>query len=128
MYNEDWYRSLKKSPLNPPSYVFAIVWTILYILIGISFYFFIKENKFTASYGLAFFFLQLGLNIIWSPIFFRKRNISLSLIILVLLMISVGITIYFFYQVSTTAAYLLIPYLIWICFAGYLNYYILTHN
>lgn len=128
MYDSDWYKNLKKSPLNPPSGVFAIVWPILYILIACSFYFFIKENKFHASYGLALFFVQLGLNIFWSPIFFGKKNLTLAFIILILLIVSVGCTIYFFAKVSSTAAYLLVPYLIWLIFAGYLNYYILTHN
>lgn len=128
MYDSEWYSNLKKSPATPPSGVFPIVWTILYVLMACSFYFFIKENKFHASFGLALFFVQLGLNIFWSPVFFAQKNITLAFIILILLIVTVGFTIYFFGKVSSTSAYLLVPYFIWLCFAGYLNYFILTHN
>ena len=121
MYNSLWYNSLTKPLFAPPDWIFAPVWGILYVLIFASLilYFLKKENN--KENGYLFFGIQLFLNIIWSPVFFLAKNIIGALFIIVLLDIFVFLTIRKFYSVSKIAGILLIPYLIWIIFATYLN-------
>ena len=117
----DWYKSLKKSPLTPPSYVFGIVWPVLYFLILISFITYIPHST---TMGFVFFGIQLLLNLSWSPVFFRYKNPQLALGIVSLMWIFILLTILTFYKTSKLSAYLLIPYFIWVSFATYLNWYI----
>lgn len=125
----NWYNTLNKPPLTPPSEIFAPVWGIIYILIFLSFFIFMsaKTDKDKKS-GAGFFLIQLLLNFSWSPVFFYLHNIPLSLIIIILLMVFLILTIISFYKISKVSAYLLIPYLIWICFAAYLNLGIMVLN
>ena len=117
-----WYNTLNKPIITPPAGVFAPVWVILYILMGLSFYFFISKGF---SKGKIFptilFAIQLLLNIIWSPIFFALQNIGLALIIVILMWFSILLTIFTFYKYSKLASLLLIPYFLWVTFAVYLN-------
>ncbi len=124
-----WYLTLKKPSFNPPNWIFAPVWTFLFILIGLSFYFiwkkgYSRENKF------AFFvyFIQLFLNLLWSLLFFGLKNPFLGLVDIVLLLIFILINIYLFYKISKISAYLLLPYLLWVSFASILNFYIFILN
>ncbi len=122
MYNSIWYDSLVKPVLNPPSWIFPPVWSILYALIIISLFIYIFKNSLqNKSSGYVYFIIQLILNLAWSPIFFYFKNIGLALIIVVLLDYFVILTIKRFYSVSKISAILLIPYLLWILFATYLN-------
>lgn len=127
-----WYNSLKKSPLTPPAWTFSVVWPILYIMMFISMLLYILSyptgENVILSLGFLFFILQLGLNLAWSPVFFRLERICLSLLILVALLIFLCLTIFEFYKTSRTAAYFLIPYLVWSMFALYLNAYICLQN
>lgn len=129
MMNLDWYNMLNKPPFTPPSYIFAPVWFVMYILILISYIIFLKtnttESKISAN---IMFYIQLILNFLWSPVFFYMKNIQLSFVIICLLFISIILTILFFYRISKPAALLLIPYLIWVSFAIYLNYGFLVLN
>ena len=121
MYNSDWYNNLTKPFLAPPNEIFAPVWMVLYILIftALVFYFLKKtENK---ESGYLFFGIQLFLNIIWSPIFFMAKNIAGAFFVIILLDIFVVLTLIKFYSVKKIAGILLVPYLIWILFATYLN-------
>lgn len=122
MQNIDWYNTLNKPFLNPPEWIFAPVWTILYIMIIASFVFFIK-GKYSKgkTIPLIFFTIQMFLNIIWSGIFFGAENIKTALIILLLMWIFIILTIGTFYKYSKVAAILLIPYFLWCSFALYLN-------
>jgi len=124
--NKDWYKKIKKSGLTPPDRVFSIVWTILYILIIISLIIYVR-NKWS-KYGLLLFIIQLILNIIWTTIFFRYRLICLSVIDLLLLIVLVCLMIKEFYRVNKYSGYILIPYLIWLLLALYLNIYICLYN
>lgn len=129
MYNSVWFNSLTKPLLNPPSKIFPPVWTILYILIFVSLFLFINANTYYSKYrGYLYFTLQLILNLLWSPIFFLKHDIGLALFVIILLDIFVILTIKNFYRCSKLSAFLLVPYLLWIIFATYLNisYYILN--
>lgn len=118
----DIYKTLKKPPLAPPSWLFPVAWTLLYFLMGISLYL-IRMVKTTQDKNSAYiiFALQLLLNFLWSPVFFIARAFLPSLVILILLFVCVGVMIYAFYKFSRTAALLQIPYFLWLIFAGYLN-------
>ena len=128
MINRDWYNSIKKSKLSPPGYIFGIVWPILYILIFISFIIRFYNGIENNYLGLVFFVLQMVCNLIWSPLFFRYKKINWALFDLILTIIFTGLTIYYFNKKSKLSAYLLMPYMIWICFALYLNIYIVINN
>ncbi len=125
--NEEWYAKLKKSSLTPESYIFPIVWTLLYIMIAISGYKYISENS-EDAYGITIFSIQLFFNVIWTYLFFTLRKTKLALVDIGLLWVSLALTIKQFYKKSRIAAYLLIPYFAWVTFAGYLNYYIVKNN
>jgi len=124
--NKDWYKKIKKSGLTPPDRVFSIVWTILYILIIISLIIYVR-NKWS-KYGLLLFIIQFILNIIWTTIFFRYRLICLSVIDILLLIVLVCLMIKEYYRVNKYSGYILIPYLIWLLLALYLNIYICLYN
>ncbi len=116
------YKDFNRPPLAPPSWLFPVVWTILYILMGVSFYLVrktkTKRNK-TNAYIL--FAVQLFLNFIWSPIFFIGKAYLTAFIVLVALLLSViGMTVSF-YRINKLSGYLQIPYIIWLLIAGYLN-------
>lgn len=130
-----WYDSIKKSPLTPPPIVFSIVWPILYTLMFISLvlYVYTYSNMFPKknsllSLGVLLFFIQLIFNLMWSPIFFRYHQICLSILIILAILVFLLLTMIQFYKISPTSFYLLLPYLIWSCFALYLNIYICVSN
>lgn len=117
------FSSVNQPSFSPPGYVFMIVWIILYILMGISLYLVDKDK--TSVYV---YFSQLVVNSLWTLIFFGFKNYLLSLLWIILL---IGLVIYMiitFYKVNKTAAYLQIPYLLWISFATVLNYFIYMLN
>lgn len=111
------YNSLVKPPLSPPSIVFPIVWTILYVLMGISYYLLKNPGK----KEKIIYFVQLGVNALWSLFFFIGKFYLFSFIWIILLDVLVIFMIGIFYQNSKISGYLQIPYLIWILFATYLN-------
>lgn len=127
---DSWYINLKKSPLTPPGYVFSIVWIILYIMISISVWIILtlqkKENQLTLP--IILFIIQLILNFLWSPLFFKYHLIYESLFLLFVIWMLVLIIIYLFYSIDKNASILLIPYIIWLSFALYLNFYIAKNN
>tara|TARA_R110000868_G_scaffold79850_4_gene227055 strand:- start:53202 stop:53627 length:426 start_codon:yes stop_codon:yes gene_type:complete len=125
-----WYLELNKPSFNPPNWLFAPVWTILYIMMGVAagivwakgfYHIWVK----TALYH---FGIQLLFNALWSIIFFGFKNPFAALLVILTLLILLIFTIKWFKVVSTTAAYLLIPYLLWVCFATALNYKIWELN
>lgn len=122
MKNMLWYNSLNKPVLTPPDWVFAPVWSGLYILMTISLILVVKAPS-TRSKRLALtiFFLQLLLNLIWTPVFLGAQRIGFAGIICSILLILVVINIRLFYKISKLAAYLLVPYFLWIFMATYLN-------
>jgi len=127
-----WYKSLNQSPLTPPSWVFPIAWTILYILIIASGMVFLSATT-TISAGVrstGFFYYCAAwvLNLSWSQIFFRFQRADLSFVVILGMLAFIALNIRAFYPVSRLAAYLLVPYLAWVSFATYLNGYILFMN
>ena len=124
--NMDTYSEINKPFLSPPGIVFPIVWTILYILMGVSKYLISKENNNeTAS---LIYYIQLIINVIWPLVFFNAREYLVALAIIIILIIFVITMIIEFRKLNKTAAYLQIPYLIWLLFATYLNYQVLILN
>lgn len=115
------FDSLIKPVLAPPGFIFPIVWTILYVLMGISSYLVYQENDYSSSCCLKIYALNLFVNFLWSPIFFGLNLRLFALIWIILLDIIVVYMIVCFYKVNKKAAYLQIPYLVWCLFATYLN-------
>lgn len=126
--NMDVYSSLNKPPLSPPGILFPIVWTILYILMGISSYLIYSSDNVHKSSALKTYALQLFFNFCWTIIFFRFSLYLAALIWLVMLIILIINMIRQFYSINPIAAYLQIPYLLWCLFAVYLNFLIYIRN
>ena len=122
------FDSLVKPLLSPPGFIFPIVWTILYVLMGISSYIIYNENDYQSSCCLKIYAINLFVNFLWSPIFFGLNLRLFSFIWIIILDIVIIYMIICFYKVNKKAALLQIPYLIWSLFATYLNlaYYILN--
>lgn len=125
-----WYATLNKPPFAPPNWLFGPVWTLLYFLMGVSFYLIWKQdwNKKKVRLAGMYFLGQLGLNFIWSPIFFGLRAPLLGLIVIVVMWVLIMITMKKFYPLSRAAFYLLMPYLLWVSFATVLNAAIVVLN
>lgn len=119
-----WYAGLRKASLNPPPWIFAPVWTTLYLLMGIAAYLVWSKGLGTEGVksALIIFAIQLILNTLWSIIFFGLHNPAAALFEIVILWLAILLTIIFFYKVSPLASYLLLPYLAWVSFASYLNF------
>ena len=117
------FEQIAKPPLSPPGWLFPVVWTILYILMGIASYliYTAKYSAGMAGNALLFYLLQFVFNFFWSIIFFNMEAYLLAFIWLLLLLILIIITTIKFYKISKPAAYLMIPYILWVAFAGYLN-------
>jgi len=117
------FSRLNQPPLSPPGILFPIVWTILYTLMGIASYLVYSsgKEKEEINNALLIYFLQLAVNFFWSIFFFNLEWYTFAFFWLVLLWVLIFYTIRLFYPISNTAAYLLIPYLLWVTFAGYLN-------
>lgn len=125
------YENLAKPIFSPPSIVFPIVWTILYILVGIASYkvYILKYDNIDVSSAIFVYGIQLLLNFLWPLIFFGFRLYGLAFIELILLIIFVVLTIIRFYQkAGIKVVLLLLPYLIWLIYAGVLNFFIWMLN
>ena len=122
------FNMFTKPFLAPPGFVFPIVWTILYVLMGISSYLIYSENDYHSNCCLKIYIINLFINFLWSPIFFGLNLRLFAFIWIILLDLVVVYMILCFYKVNKKAAYLQIPYLIWCLFATYLNlaFYILN--
>jgi len=126
----NWYDALNKPFFAPPNWIFGPVWTILYFMIGVSFYLIWRQgfkNKKEKTAGL-YFLTQLGLNLIWTPIFFGLQAPLPGLIVNVALLGFIIMPLRHLYPLSKWAAYLLIPYLVWVSFATLLNAAIFVLN
>ena len=118
-----WYQFLNRPVFSPPNWIFAPVWTILYILMGISLYLAWRRRA-----RLTWFWLQLVLNANWSSVFFGLRSPKLALLNIIVLWLSIVLAIKDFRRKSVFAAWLLVPYLAWVTFATYLNWAIMRLN
>lgn len=126
--NMSSYTALNKPAFSPPGYIFPIVWTILYILMGISSYIVYSSNSPNKAKALLIYGIQLFFNFCWSILFFGFNLYLLAFIWLIALIFIIIIMIREFYAVTPLAAYLQIPYLIWCIFAAYLNLFLFIMN
>ena len=117
----EFYQSLKQPPLSPPGWVFPLAWTILYSLMGVAAYLVWMQDSTGRNGALFFYGLQLIFNFVWPLLFFNARAYLASLIWLLLLWVLILITTARFFQETKAAGWLMIPYLLWVAFAGYLN-------
>jgi len=117
-----WYTTLHKPSFNPPNYLFGPVWSLLYLLMGVSLFLILKEEKSPArSKAIAAFTIQLVLNFFWSIIFFRFHAVGLALAEIVLMWLAIVWMIVTFYWVNKIASLIQIPYIAWVSFASVLN-------
>jgi translocator protein len=123
-----WYVTLNKPFFSPPNWIFGPVWTILYILMGVSLYLVWNSKVKHQQKALKLFLVQLALNALWSIIFFGMKNPTLALVNIVALWITIFFTIKTFRPISKLAANLLIPYILWVSFAFLLNLMIVILN
>ena len=126
--NMNIYDKINEPPLSPPGWLFPVVWTILYILMGISAAIVFTSDSPQKDDALFIYAVSLALNFSWSIFFFNMQAFILSFIILVALWLSIIITIIKYYKINKLAAWLQTPYLLWVTFAGYLNFAIILLN
>ena len=125
-----WYTALIKPGFNPPNWIFGPVWTLLYLLMGFSLFLVWKQGlkKKYVKEGLIIFGIQISLNVLWSLFFFGLQNPLLAFIEIIILWTAVLFMIIYFYKVNKTAAYVQIPYILWVSFAALLNLSIVLLN
>ena len=124
-----WFADLVKPDIYPPPATFGIVWSLLYLMMGIAAALIAAaRNAAERGIALAMFAVQLVLNLAWTPLFFGAHQMTWALYLLIVLDIAVAITVYLFWKVRTRAALLLLPYLAWVCFATLLNWQFLQLN
>ena len=125
-----WYVLANKPPYNPPSWLFAPVWTALYIMMGIALYLVRKSavDKALKKQAIILFSAQLLLNFAWSFIFFYAKQPGWAFADIIALWLFILLTIVWFSKISSAAAWLLVPYIFWVSFASLLNFYIWQHN
>lgn len=121
------FQSINKPALSPPGWLFPVAWTILYILMGIASYLVFTSEKSNKT-AISVYGIQLVFNFLWPIFFFNLESFLFSFIWLVILWIIILTTMVLFYRIFKAAGYLLLPYLLWVTFAGYLNLYIYLLN
>lgn len=119
-----WYATLLKPALNPPAWIFGPVWTMLYFLMGVAVFLIWKKGfeRRCVKIALIIFDIQLALNVFWSIIFFGWQSPGGAFVEIIFLWLAILVTIIMFAKISRPAAWLLFPYIIWVSFAGYLNF------
>ena len=127
---DSWYQTIQRPSWNPPNWIFAPVWTTLYILMGIALYLIWKADSDTPvkKYAITLFAVQLILNFFWSFIFFSQHQPGWAFVEIVVMWLMILLTIFAFAKINTTAAWLLVPYISWVSFAAILNFTIWKLN
>ena len=124
-----WYAELRKPSFNPPNWIFAPVWSTLYLLMALSAWLVWRRAGWTgARFALALFFGQLALNVAWSGLFFALRRPGMALVEIVFLLGAIVATALAFRSVSGLAFWLMVPYTVWVAFAALLNFKIWRLN
>ena len=119
-FKDPWYSQLVKSNFNPPDWIFAPVWTTLYLMMTLAIWFF-WHSKNKEIKTIYIYFIHIVFNTTWSIVFFGLHQILLALIVLLILIILIIILILKFKRVNKVSSYLMIPYLLWSCYALFLN-------
>lgn len=117
----EWYPFIIKPSWNPPNWIFGPVWSLLYIMIGVVFALIWHSEKLDKRKAYRLFFIQFCLNLAWTPIFFNFHQIAFAFVEIIFMLIFIYLTIIEFYKINRKAAYLLVPYAIWVSFATILN-------
>ena len=120
-FKDPWYSQLVKSNFNPPDWIFAPVWTALYLMMTLAIWFFWHSKNRNLS-TVYLYFIHILFNTTWSIVFFGLHQILLALIVLMILIILIIILILRFKRVNNVSSYLMIPYLLWSCYALFLNF------
>lgn len=122
-YGNRWFDALEKPAFMPPGWAFGAAWTILYILMGLALAMIIYARG-SRGRGIAIllFLVQLAMNLLWSPLFFRAHQVDNAFILILLLIATVAATTFLFWRIRPAAGVLLLPYLAWLAFASVLNY------
>lgn len=115
------YADIAKPPLSPPGWLFPVVWTVLYILMGVAFYLVWQSDSPSKPTAFRFYFIQLAMNFVWPILFFNLGAYGFSFLWIVILWIFILLTTLTFYKADKRAGYLMLPYLLWVAFAAYLN-------
>lgn len=124
-----WYKSLNKPSFNPPGWIFGVVWPVLFVLMGIAFYFvYLSPQSQLRIIALVLFALQFVLNILWSYLFFGLQNPLVGFVGILVLEVFILATAILFYFVKPVSGFLIIPYFLWVGFASILNYSIFILN
>lgn len=125
-----WYQFLTKPELAPPNWVFGPVWTTLFVCMGIASFLVWQRgaHKREVRLALAFYGVQLVLNVLWSVVFFGLQDPQGAVAVIAILWLAIAATAYLFYRVSKPAGFLMLPYLVWVSFATYLNVMIMLLN
>jgi tryptophan-rich sensory protein len=125
-----WYAVANKPSFNPPNWLFAPVWTALYIMMGIALYLVWSKDtsKDIKQTALVLFGMQLALNFAWSFIFFYAKQPGWAFIEIIMMWVAILLTIWWFGKISPLSAWLLVPYISWVSFASLLNFYIWKLN
>ena len=124
-----WYAALEKPFFNPPNWIFGPVWSLLYLMMGISLYLvWSKKSTSTVRHAITIFGIQLLVNFLWSFVFFYLHQPLLAFITILVLWSAILYTITIFKPISKPASYLLVPYLLWVSFASILNVFIMLLN
>jgi len=127
---DGWYAVANKPSFNPPDWIFAPVWTTLYIMMGIALFLVWRSDadKTIKQTAIVLFTIQLALNFFWSFIFFTLQQTGWAFAEIILMWLMILLTIIWFGKISKPAAWLLVPYICWVSFASVLNYYICQLN
>jgi tryptophan-rich sensory protein len=131
---DGWYATADKAPWSPPNGVFGPVWTVLYAAMAVAAWLVWRSRTEQTRTALAFYGIQLGLNLAWSPVFFSlypllgSAALWLALAIIAALIVAVAIIVLYFGPISRTAGLLLLPYVAWLVFASTLNWWAAVHN
>ena len=125
-----WFATLAKPTFSPPNWIFAPVWTILFVLMGISMYLVWNKGLQNRDVRISLFIfdIQLVLNVLWSFLFFGLRSPFYAFVEIIILWVAIAFTIQNFSRISRTAGLLLVPYILWVSFAAILNFYIWNLN
>ena len=126
-FKDPWYSQLVKSNLNPPDWIFAPVWTALYLMMTLAIWFFWHSKNRNLS-TVYLYFIHILFNTTWSIVFFGLHQILLALFVLIGLILMIIILMLRFKRVNIVSYYLMIPYLLWCCFALFLNFNLLILN
>lgn len=123
-----WYTTLNKPTLTPPNWVFPIMWSLLYVCMGIAVAIIVKIPNNYKNKALTFFSISFICNLLWSTLFFTLKSPILALVDILIIDVTLIISMYYFKKLRAAAFYFLVPYLLWTLYATYLNSYIWLYN